>query len=67
MMSKKPKLRHTSRKLPNQVEIIDLPPLDPNRTYRIYSPRLKHPMQAKDFYKVMVEESVHGSFRNLPD
>ena len=55
-MNKKPKPRSEPFELSDNGEVrIDLPPLDPNRAYRICSPRLKHPEQAKDFFTQMIE------------
>ena len=54
-MSKKTKKQHARHKFLDKVEIIDLPPLDPNRTYHICSPRLKYPEHVKDFRIEMIE------------
>jgi hypothetical protein len=37
-----------------------LPDLDPQRTYKVMSPHLVHPEEAKDFFKELVEESADG-------
>ena len=37
-----------------------LPDLDPQRTYKVMSPRLAAPEQAKDFVKLLVEETPEG-------
>ncbi|NUO79024.1 hypothetical protein HUU05_03030 [candidate division KSB1 bacterium] len=50
-MKKKRTQPQKSIKLSDAVEVINLPPLDPKRTYRIYSPRLKDPERLKDFHK----------------
>ena len=34
-----------------------LPDLDPQRTYKVMSPRLAHPEQAKDFVKEVIEQT----------
>jgi hypothetical protein len=50
--------------LPAEEEISDetgvnvlLPDLDPQRTYKVMSPRLAHPEQAKDFVKQVIDET----------
>ena len=40
-----------------------LPDLDPERTYKVMSPRLVHPEQAKDF----VHEVIEGTPDDGPD
>lgn len=38
-----------------------LPDLDPERTYKVMSPRLAHSEQAKDFVQVVIEETPDTS------
>lgn len=38
-----------------------LPDLDPQRTYKVMSPRLAHPEQAKDLVKEVIEETEAAS------
>lgn len=54
-MSKKAKKPVARRKPLDKVEIIDLPSLDPNRTYHICSPRLKYPEHVNDYRIEMIE------------
>lgn len=41
----------------DETTLVVLPDLDPQRTYKVMSPRLVHPEEAKDFAKELVEES----------
>jgi hypothetical protein len=43
-----------------ETTVVVLPDLDPQRTYKVMSPRLVHPKEAKDFFKELVEESPDG-------
>ncbi len=67
-MNKKPMRRVKNFELLNQSEIvIDLPPLAPQKIYRIPSVRLKHPERAEDFFKVIVEEPAFDAAQSRFD